>query len=330
MDISIIVPTLNEESYIEDCLQSVRDQKTDLEFEIILCDGASEDRTREIAEGYADHILVSERRSVALQRNMGAREAGGDHLLFLDADTRLPEDYLERAHGKFTDPALLAFSASFKFWEDSKKFLIPEKIANSYFLFKSNLGAATLPGFNINIRNSVFRSVGGFKDVPLEDVDLSIRLVRRGTIKYFSDFFVYTSARRLEKMGALGTIKYYTEVDQVRKSPEYKNFMRYNDYVECRKGLSDCAEKVGILDLCTDTALHKYISDVLEGLTDSVVRKVKTREQWIEDTLRVSRSLADLKMRVMVDRTDVDRALEMVKARIEKVKNFSLRERLKL
>ncbi|NOZ77447.1 MAG: glycosyltransferase [Euryarchaeota archaeon] len=329
MDISVIVPTLNEEAYIGDCLRSVRDQKTDLEYEVILCDGRSGDRTVEIAQEYADRIIFSEKRSVAVQRNLGAEAAQGDHLLFMDADTRLPEDYLQTAHGKFEDPDLLAFSASFKFWEGSKKYLLPEKITNSYFIFKSNLGAATLPGFNINIRRAVFQSVGGFKDVPLEDVDLSITLAPIGKTRYFGDFYVYTSARRLEKMGVLGTIKYYVEVDLVRKNPEFKNLMRYNDYVRCRKNLEDCAEKVSLLELSRDVALRKYINDGIEGLAESVKQKVKEdKEQFAEDILRVSRSIADLKMRVAVDRGDVDGALQMIKDRVERVRQ--LRERLKI
>jgi glycosyltransferase involved in cell wall biosynthesis len=329
MDISIIIPTLNEESYIEDCLHSARNQNGDLEYEIILCDGFSTDRTREIGEKYVDQLLLSDKRSVAVQRNMGAQAAKSPHLLFLDADTRLPENYLQDAHAKFDDPALLAFSASFKFLEESKKFLIPEKVTNSYFTFKSNLGVATLPGFNINIRRDTFQAVGGFKDVPLEDVDLSITLGRMGKTAYFSDFFVYTSARRLEKMGVLGTIKYYTEVDLVRKNPEYKNLMRYNEYVKCRQGLDGLGEKVGILDLGRDVALRKYINDGIEGLTDSMIQKVKDREQWAEDIIRVSRSLADLKMRAIIERADVDGAFQIMKDRLERVRSFSLRERFK-
>ncbi len=67
----MIVPTLNEEDYIEACLSSVFCQETDFEYEVIVSDGGSEDRTTEIARKFTDKIAVSNIRGTSIQRNMG-------------------------------------------------------------------------------------------------------------------------------------------------------------------------------------------------------------------------------------------------------------------
>ncbi|MDP3839249.1 MAG: glycosyltransferase family 2 protein [Methylococcales bacterium] len=91
MTFSIIIPTLNEASNIERCLlalQPLRDCG-----EVIVVDGGSVDNTVELATPYADKILLSGR-GRARQMNQGAQQATGDILLFLHADTALPEQAL--------------------------------------------------------------------------------------------------------------------------------------------------------------------------------------------------------------------------------------------
>ncbi|MDP3008654.1 MAG: glycosyltransferase family 2 protein [Methylococcales bacterium] len=91
MTFSIIIPTLNEAANIERCLlalQPLRDCA-----EVIVVDGGSVDNTVELATPYADKILLSGR-GRARQMNQGAQQATGDILLFLHADTALPEQAL--------------------------------------------------------------------------------------------------------------------------------------------------------------------------------------------------------------------------------------------
>jgi len=91
MSISVIIPTLNEEKYLEDTLNSV-DKDTD----VIVVDCGSYDSTMVIARRFTDKIILSER-GRGMQMERGAREAsasgGGDILLFLHADTLLPRDW---------------------------------------------------------------------------------------------------------------------------------------------------------------------------------------------------------------------------------------------
>ncbi len=91
MKFSIIIPTLNEEKIIEDCLSALQPLRDDCE--IIIVDGDSTDNTRIVAAPLADKVIISAK-SRAKQMNSGARQATGDVLIFLHADTCLPENAL--------------------------------------------------------------------------------------------------------------------------------------------------------------------------------------------------------------------------------------------
>jgi glycosyltransferase involved in cell wall biosynthesis len=81
--------TLNEEKYIETTLLSIKNQDYKGKYEIIMVDSNSKDRTVKIARKYADKVIVTKRRGVSVGRNIGARLAKGEILLFVDAYTVL-------------------------------------------------------------------------------------------------------------------------------------------------------------------------------------------------------------------------------------------------
>ena len=91
MKFSIVIPTLNEEKTIEDCLSALQPLRDDCE--IIIVDGDSTDNTRIVAAPLADKVIISAL-GRAKQMNSGARQATGDVLIFLHADTCLPENAL--------------------------------------------------------------------------------------------------------------------------------------------------------------------------------------------------------------------------------------------
>lgn len=92
--VSVIIPTKNEEKNIVRCLTSIKKQKCNDSVEIILVDNFSFDKTLKMAKPYADKIITAgpERSS---QRNIGARSARGNWLLFLDADMELSKNAIE-------------------------------------------------------------------------------------------------------------------------------------------------------------------------------------------------------------------------------------------
>jgi len=324
MDVSIVIPTLNEESYIEACLSSIYSQDSELDFEVIVVDGGSEDRTYEIARDLADKVVVSEQRGTGAQRNRGAAEARSEHLLFLDADTLLLPDYLETAHKRFQeDRELLGFSSAFLFPEKTPMLIFSAKVMNAYFAVRDRLKRTTLPGFNINIRRGVFRSLGGFKNVPLEDIEMSIQLRRMGKIRYFTDFYVITSSRRLEKMGLLGSIRYYIEMDLARKNPMLKDSLLYSDYFSCRVRNSDIQrafEKAfNTMELApkTEFSVKEHVKERIEGL--GALWEVSPRE-LLRETLLTSKLLADIGFRERIERMDVDNAIGILKEKLRSIR----------
>ncbi len=85
MDISVVIPAFNEEKYIETCLKSLRNQKFDGNFEIIVADDSSEDNTVKIAEKYADKVVVHQRGSISYGRQKGAEAARYPAIAFSDS-----------------------------------------------------------------------------------------------------------------------------------------------------------------------------------------------------------------------------------------------------
>ena len=90
--ISIVIPTLNEERRIGQTLQRLRDTLVG-DFEIIVSDGGSKDKTADIARALADKVIVHsglDRQTIAGGRNAGAKVAAGEYITFLDADVTIP------------------------------------------------------------------------------------------------------------------------------------------------------------------------------------------------------------------------------------------------
>jgi len=95
---SVIVPTLNEEAFIEKCLLALSDQTVSRrEYGIIVSDSSSEDNTVEIAGSLADNVVVCEKKSAGFGRNFGAKNAKTELLGFIDADTIASATWVEGA-----------------------------------------------------------------------------------------------------------------------------------------------------------------------------------------------------------------------------------------
>lgn len=187
--ISIIIPALNEEEYIGNCLGSIRDMNLGQEYyEVILSDNGSTDKTIEIAESFKEsinlRILVTRGVNVSQLRNIGVANSKGDIVAFVDADCTVHKDWINNAVGYFSDSAIGAVGYGYdtpvecswveKTWEMRKK---------------RKLGPAkTLPGGNMIVRRTSFLDVAGFDPglITNEDFDLCFRL-RASGFEIFSD-----------------------------------------------------------------------------------------------------------------------------------------------
>ncbi len=107
MRVSVIVPAHNEERWIGDCLRSLARQ-THPDFEVIVVDDSSTDRTGKIARASGARVLRVERAGAGGARNAGAHVATGEVLAFLDADEIFDPDFVERLTAPFADPKVRA------------------------------------------------------------------------------------------------------------------------------------------------------------------------------------------------------------------------------
>ena len=202
MKFSIIVPTYQEEGYIEQCLQSViqQDYKRS-DYEIIVSDAHSTDRTVEIAHRYADHVLIYDQRGIALGRNAGAKSACGDILVFVDADATLAPDFLTQLATTFIHPSIVAATGIAR--PIDGKILARYVYYGTYFLvrFFAFFGVYLFPGICVAYRRTAFQAVHGFREDfgIVEDLDASRRIARSGVCKINKKALAFVSTRRLEK-----------------------------------------------------------------------------------------------------------------------------------
>lgn len=187
--ISVIIPALNEEKSIKACIKSVKNIEP---FEIIVADGGSTDRTKEIAK-QEGAIVIQSQRGRGIQMNMGASIANGDILLFLHADSIITnkvniKDYIasEDYIGGFF---------RLRFNDDSISTRLVEIFAN----LRARVFSLPYGDQAIFIRKDVFKKMGGFKEYPfLEDIELVRRLKKNGKLRHLP-YDVIVSSRRIQK-----------------------------------------------------------------------------------------------------------------------------------
>lgn len=222
--ISIIIPTYNEEKRIKACIESSKRLNP---FEIIVVDGGSTDRTREIAKD-TGAIVIQSPKGRGVQMNRGAAIAKGDILLFMHADTVIANELNFLCH-----PELVSWDQKVPKQAYSEE--IPRQVQNNTFRFQKeildisnkyiggffrlkfddNSLSTRLVEFFANLRarlfslpygdqaifikKDIFKKIGGFKEYPfLEDIDLAIRLRKIGSLKYIP-LNVIASSRRLKQ-----------------------------------------------------------------------------------------------------------------------------------
>ncbi|MFX1296384.1 MAG: glycosyltransferase [Promethearchaeota archaeon] len=100
LDFIIIIPTFNEENVIKKTLLYIKQQKTRASFKALVVDGGSTDRTVEIAQNYVK-VIKSPKTDKAYQLNYASAQTNSKYLIFLDADTKIPENYVERIRMAF-------------------------------------------------------------------------------------------------------------------------------------------------------------------------------------------------------------------------------------
>ncbi len=198
MKIAVIIPTLNEEQALPGTLTSVARLGFD---EILVVDGGSSDRTQALAASRGVRCVTAAP-GRARQMNAGAAQSQAGVLLFLHADTRLPDGARQAIERALDDPACIGGRFDVRFEHDAGlAWLIARLIS-----LRSRWSGIATGDQALFVRREVFVKLGGFADFPImEDVDFTRRLKRTGLMAPLQSR-VITSYRRWERCGALRTI----------------------------------------------------------------------------------------------------------------------------
>jgi rSAM/selenodomain-associated transferase 2 len=195
--LSILVPTLNEQEHLPATLARVKLMPGD---ELIVIDGGSADATVAIARQFATCVLSSPR-GRARQMNCGARQAHGDILLFLHADTLLPPGGLEAVRLAMQSPYVVGGAFRLAFTPSTPALRVIAWGTN----LRTRFGKLPYGDQALFVRRNLFEALGGYEDVPfMEDVKLVQALRKYGSLAIVSPP-VYTSGRRWLRDGVVYT-----------------------------------------------------------------------------------------------------------------------------
>ncbi|XLQ12080.1 MAG: TIGR04283 family arsenosugar biosynthesis glycosyltransferase [cyanobacterium endosymbiont of Epithemia adnata isolate EadnSB Bon19] len=198
IEISIIIPVLNEETFI---LKTLNNLRTNEAIEVIVVDGGSQDNTVQLVQNMGVKIIKLTQASRSLQMNQGALLATGNILLFLHADTILPQGYDELILNSFSNSKIVG--GAFKLKIDLSLFSL--RLIEILVNWRSQIFSIPYGDQGIFVKTSVFREIGGFTNFPImEDFEFMQKLNKRGKIVIVSAKVV-TSGRRWQKLGVVKT-----------------------------------------------------------------------------------------------------------------------------
>ena len=208
MILSIIIPTYNEEEYLPVLLDSIKEQKFS-DYEVIVADANSTDKTREIAESYG--CIVVDGGLPGVGRNNGAKVAKGEYLLFLDSDLKLTDDYLRNVIYEFQMERLgIAITQMVPLSKKTEDKIFHE-LANRFMVSVEKIKPHGAGCYGIISKKSLHDECGGFDESLTfgEDTDYIERLAKKERFKVLRNAKIGVSTRRLEEEGIETLIKQY-------------------------------------------------------------------------------------------------------------------------
>ena len=209
--LSIIIPTLNEEKHLPLLLESIKNSLiTSPGFvEIIVADGNSTDKTREIAKNYGCKI-VEGGDSPAIGRNEGAKVARGDLILFLDADVILPKDFIAKALKEFKERNLDVATFCLKPQSERKIHKIIFEIFYNWVIlgFEKYLAHGSQA---ILVKRDIHETIRGFDE----------------EIKFAEDHSFARQAKKVGNFGIIRSIKILSSLRRFEKDGWIKTYLKY-------------------------------------------------------------------------------------------------------
>lgn len=223
MKFSIVIPCYNEEKTLPFLLESLKQlDYPSQEFEVIIVDNNCTDQTVLVAQRWGvNKIVKEERQGLTWARQKGFLAASGEIIACLDADCRVPSDWLKKAEKYLQKPNVVAASGPYDYFDASVFFRRTSFLFQSifypiippflHFIFRKP--AAIIIGGNCFIKKSILEKIGGF-DTSVkfwgEDVMTALRLAKEGRVIFSSQLKVLSSHRRFQKEGSIKTsLRYF-------------------------------------------------------------------------------------------------------------------------
>lgn len=207
--LSIVIPTLNEEKNITRLLGQITSQEIGDDFEIIVADAGSKDRTREVAQSFGARIVQGG--LPARGRNEGAKNAKGDIILFFDADIELSPDLVKKSLEEFKKRNLDV--ASYSIYSQINNFYLNTLSLDLFYNYPARILRKVYPmgAMGIMVKKSIFDQIGGFDEsIKLaEDHYFMGQAAKIGNFGLFKSGEIYMPIRRFEKDGYIRTALKY-------------------------------------------------------------------------------------------------------------------------
>ena len=208
MILSIIIPTYNEEEYLPVLLDSIKKQNFE-DYEVIIADANSTDKTREIASEYG--CIITEGGMPAVGRNNGAKIAKGEYLLFLDSDLKLTDDYLRDTVYEFQMERLGIAITQMKALSKKSEDQLLHYLANQFMIGVEKIKPHGAGCYGIIAKKELHEKCGGFDEELTfgEDSEYIKRLGKVERFKVLRKPRIGVSTRRLEEEGIDTLIRQY-------------------------------------------------------------------------------------------------------------------------
>ncbi len=229
---SVIIPTLNEELFLPKLLDSLTKQ-TKKDFEVIVVDGKSEDKTVALARDFSAllprlTIITDQERNLPHQRNIGAKGAKGNWLIFVDADVVLLPHFFDRITEYIRSKKPNFFTTWFRPDSEEAGDAAFTLLADLFVEAGMLLHRQIAPGPMTAVTHPAFDAVGGY-DASLtfgEDYDLTRRLVERGfPLTILRETLYEYSLRRVRREGKLKLMTTYARASLqallTRRTPKH-------------------------------------------------------------------------------------------------------------
>ena len=208
---SVIIPAFNAENTIDTTLQSLLAQENAGDFEIIVVDDGSTDRTAEIVGKYAVKLIRKENGGPASARNLGVKKSSAEIVLFTDSDCIPANDWIQKMIEPFRDENVSGVKGVYISRNKSLiARIIQLEFEERYLMLKKQKDIDFVDSYSAAFKKTAFQSVGGFDTsfpkADNEDVDLSYKLAGAGYKMVFQPEAV------VEHLGHPSSLKRYIKV----------------------------------------------------------------------------------------------------------------------